>query len=166
MTRLALADVMFAAAALMFGGSAWAAELVMFEEPGCVWCRRWHAEIGPGYPLSPEGRTAPLRRVHIGDQAAAGVLLQKPVTATPTFVLAEDGREVGRIVGYPGSEFFYGLLASCSDSCPGHRLRSAPPRSRGRLRRSPDFPKERAPPNDRVVSVAHEIHQLGTTLRD
>ncbi|MFM9849978.1 MAG: hypothetical protein ACKVP3_22835 [Hyphomicrobiaceae bacterium] len=79
----------------MFGGSAWAAELVMFEEPGCVWCRRWHAEIGPGYPLSPEGRTAPLRRVHIGDQAAAGVLLQKPVTATPTFVLAEDGREVG-----------------------------------------------------------------------
>lgn len=119
MTRLALADVMFAAAALMFGGSAWAAELVMFEEPGCVWCRRWHAEIGPGYPLSPEGRTAPLRRVHIRDQAAAGVLLQKPVTATPTFVLAEDGREVGRIVGYPGSEFFYGLLTSLLGQLPG-----------------------------------------------
>ncbi len=31
MTRLALADVMFAADALMFGGSAWVAELVMLE---------------------------------------------------------------------------------------------------------------------------------------
>ena len=29
---------------------------------------------------------------------------------TPTFVLAEGGREVGRIVGYHGEDFFYGML--------------------------------------------------------
>ena len=25
----------------------------MFDDPGCVWCRRWNAEIGPSYPQSP-----------------------------------------------------------------------------------------------------------------
>jgi hypothetical protein len=87
-----------------------AAELVMFEDPVCPWCRRWHAEIGPGYPNTKEGRLAPLRRVDIKDQAKAGVVLKQPVTATPTFVLVEDGRELGRLVGYPGSDFFYSLL--------------------------------------------------------
>jgi hypothetical protein len=87
-----------------------AVELVMFEDPGCPWCRRWHAEIGSAYPLTAEGQIAPLRRVDIRDQAAAGVSLAQPVTATPTFVLADEGREVGRIVGYPGTEFFYPLL--------------------------------------------------------
>jgi len=89
-----------------------AAELVMFEDPGCPWCRRWHAEIGPAYPLTAEGQVAPLRRVLISDQAKAGVSLQQPITATPTFVLSDNGREIGRIVGYPGSEFFYALLGS------------------------------------------------------
>lgn len=91
-------------------GSAQAAELVMFEDPACVWCRRWHAEVGPGYPRTPQGQFAPLRRVHIRDQTLAGVTLERPVTVTPTFVLAEDGREVGRIVGYPGNAFFWQLL--------------------------------------------------------
>jgi hypothetical protein len=92
------------------GGSAQAAELVMFEDPACVWCRRWHAEVGPGYPRTPQGQFAPLRRIHIRDQTLAGVALERPVTVTPTFVLAEDGREVGRIVGYPGNAFFWELL--------------------------------------------------------
>ncbi len=38
-----------------------AAELVMFESPGCPWCARWHAEVGPGYGRSDEGKRAPLR---------------------------------------------------------------------------------------------------------
>jgi hypothetical protein len=37
---------------------------------------------------------------------------QLGVTITPTLALAEDGREIGRIVGYPGEDFFYGLLAN------------------------------------------------------
>jgi hypothetical protein len=40
----------------------------------------------------------------------AGVVLKAPVTMAPTFVLVDNGREVGRIVGYPGADFFYGLL--------------------------------------------------------
>lgn len=87
-----------------------AAELLMFDDPACVWCRRWTAEVGPGYPRSPEGRQAPLRRIHIRDQGKAGVALTQRITSTPTFVLVEDKQEVGRIAGYPGSDFFYPML--------------------------------------------------------
>ena len=110
--RIAFALLVLAGALVMDGGSARASELVMFEDPACAWCRRWHVEIGPAYPLTAEGQAAPLRRVHIREQAIAGVLLQRPITATPTFVLADEGREMGRIVGYPGEEFFYGLLGN------------------------------------------------------
>ncbi|MEM9523423.1 MAG: hypothetical protein AAF982_05430, partial [Pseudomonadota bacterium] len=34
----------------------------------------------------------------------------RPVIYTPTFVLMKDGREYGRIEGYPGEDFFWGLL--------------------------------------------------------
>ena len=36
--------------------------------------------------------------------------LRLPVHFTPTFVLIDDGREVGRIEGYPGEDFFWGLV--------------------------------------------------------
>lgn len=110
--KIAFAVLVLAAALIRDGGSARATELVLFEDPDCAWCRRWHVEIGPAYPLTEEGQAAPLRRVHIRQQAIAGVLLQRPITATPTFVLADEGREMGRIVGYPGEEFFYGLLGN------------------------------------------------------
>ena len=108
--KLAFAVVLFASALVALGANAHAAELVMFERPGCPWCKRWHTEIGPAYPLTTEGKAAPLRRHHIRDQTLAGITLSRPVTVTPTFVLAEGGREVGRIVGYPGEDFFYGML--------------------------------------------------------
>ncbi len=95
-----------------------AAELLMFEDPGCVWCRRWHAEIGPSYPNTEEGRRAPLRRVHIRDQDMAGVTLSARVTGTPTFVVAEDGVEIGRIAGYPGPDFFYPMLGEILERLP------------------------------------------------
>jgi hypothetical protein len=87
-----------------------AAELIMFEEAGCVWCVRWHAEIGPGYPHTDEGRVAPLRRHDIRSGMPADVILEQKVTGTPTFVLVDGGEEKGRITGYPGANFFYPLL--------------------------------------------------------
>lgn len=84
------------------------AELVMFERDGCPWCQRWHQEVGLGYPKSDEGLRAPLRVVRSSE--AAGASLKAPLTMAPTFVLVSNGREVGRIVGYPGADFFYGLL--------------------------------------------------------
>jgi hypothetical protein len=87
-----------------------AAELLMFEQPGCSYCRRWDTEIGPGYAQSNEGKRAPLRRFDIRDRVPEHIKLKRPVTITPTFVLIQDGQEVGRVAGYGGSEFFYVLL--------------------------------------------------------
>ena len=110
------ASLAWAVAAWTPAAGARAAELVMFEDPACPWCRRWHREIGPAYPATGEGKRAPLRRVLIGEQSTAGVALERPVTVTPTFVLAEDGRELGRIVGYAGEDFFYGQLGNLLDA--------------------------------------------------
>jgi hypothetical protein len=85
-------------------------ELLMFEEPGCPWCRRWHAEIGPGYPHTLEGKQAPLRRLELHARLPAGIVLTSPIRFSPTFVLVSDGREVGRINGYPGADFFWPML--------------------------------------------------------
>ena len=88
-----------------------AAELWMFEETGCAWCQRWHAEIGVIYAKTDEGKAAPLRQfnLHLDDLPANVDLTKKPYY-TPTFVLIDNGREVGRIEGYPGEDFFWGLL--------------------------------------------------------
>lgn len=102
----------FFSAAIMAGVLAlpgWAAELVMVEEPGCVWCARWNDEIAPAYPKTDEGRFAPLRRVDIR-AIPRDIETLRRVGFTPTFLLVQDGRELARIEGYPGEDFFWPLL--------------------------------------------------------
>lgn len=84
--------------------------LLMAEEEGCAWCRRWDADIAEIYPETPEGKAAPLLRMDIRDAPPEGTELTRPLHFTPTFVLLDDGRETGRIEGYPGEDFFWGLL--------------------------------------------------------
>lgn len=103
-TLVALAAMLPAAAAAV------GAELLMFEREGCVWCARWDREVGAAYDKTAEGRAAPLRRIDLGKGGAADPALARPVRYTPTFVLVEDGREVGRITGYLSNETFWGLL--------------------------------------------------------
>jgi len=90
-------------------------ELVMVEEHGCVWCARWDAEIAPIYPKTPEGADAPLRRININDTLPDDIAVTRRLVYTPTFVLLENGREVSRIEGYPGPDFFWGILAQMID---------------------------------------------------
>lgn len=96
-------------------------ELLMIERPGCEWCEAWDEEIGPIYPKTDEGRQAPLRRVDLRD-IPGEITLDRPARYTPTFVLLEDDNEIGRIEGYPGEDFFWGLLG---------RLLKAPPTTTG-----------------------------------
>lgn len=84
--------------------------LHMFEQPGCIWCEAWDREVGPIYPRTEEGRAAPLARHPLHGPLPEGLRLARPAGFTPTFVLAEDGTEVGRIEGYPGESFFWALL--------------------------------------------------------
>lgn len=84
--------------------------LVMFEQQNCEWCAAWFSEIGPIYPLTAEGKRAPIRRVDIHDPMPDDLAHIEGSRFTPTFVLVHDGQEVGRIRGYPGEDFFWGLL--------------------------------------------------------
>ena len=103
--------LMGVAALIAPASHAQAAELVMFESKICEWCDAWHAEIGPIYPKTDEGRRAPLRTIDIHDTRPDDLADIDGIRFTPTFVLLSDeGREVGRINGYPGEDFFWGLL--------------------------------------------------------
>ncbi len=84
--------------------------LMMGTEEGCMWCARWQSEIGPIYPKTVEGQRAPLWQVDIHDPLPDGVSINRPFVFTPTFILLEDGKEIGRIEGYPGEDFFWGFL--------------------------------------------------------
>ena len=83
--------------------------LLMAEETGCYWCAQWNAEVSAKYPKTPEGQAAPLRRYDIQSDAP-DVAFARRVRFTPTFILVRDGAELGRIEGYPGEDFFWGLL--------------------------------------------------------
>lgn len=108
MRRLALAMI---AAATLAPPALAETRLLMFEQPGCVHCAQWHAEVGPGYPLSAEGMAAPLWPLQLRGALPEGITLVSRPAFTPTFVLIVDGQEKGRIEGYPGAHFFWPLLA-------------------------------------------------------
>lgn len=84
--------------------------LLMVEQTGCHYCQEWHQTIGPAYPKTAEGAFAPLHSVMISADPPDGVEYVRPVLFTPTFLLLEDGTEIGRIEGHPGEDFFWGLL--------------------------------------------------------
>ncbi len=107
-----LRHLVFSFALLIFstGHAAADAMLVMVEEKGCIWCARWNAEISDIYPNSKEGAAAPLKRLDIHAARPEGIVFARSLTFTPTFVLVVDGQEVSRIEGYPGEDFFWGLL--------------------------------------------------------
>lgn len=98
--------------ALSVPAGATAAELVMFWQKGCVWCDRFDRDVAPAYEKTAEGKRAPLRRVDIAKPIPGDLAFIRRERFTPVFVLIEDGREFGRIRGYPGDIFFWGLLAN------------------------------------------------------
>jgi hypothetical protein len=86
------------------------AELIMFEQSGCIWCETFNREIAPIYPKTAEGQRAPLRRVNIDYPLPPDLSFIDVERLAPLFVLVDKGREVGRIRGYPGEDHFWGLL--------------------------------------------------------
>ncbi|MEM7599683.1 MAG: hypothetical protein AAF382_18500 [Pseudomonadota bacterium] len=83
--------------------------LLMAEEDGCYWCQQWNEDIAHIYPKTAEGRTARLQRYDLHSETP-DVVFERRVHYTPTFILVEDGQEVARLEGYPGEDFFWGLL--------------------------------------------------------
>lgn len=92
--------------------TAQAAELVIIEEQGCVYCAKFNREIAPAYPKTAEGKLAPLRRLQLSDPWPSDLQNIVPARFTPTFILVEEGKEIDRLTGYPGDEHFWFLLNS------------------------------------------------------
>ena len=106
-SRIALFGAMFIALSV---SGARAAELVMFEQAGCAWCEAFDREIAPIYGKTDEGARAPLRRVNSSQAVPPELGFIDVERLTPLFVLVDNGREIGRIRGYPGEDSFWGLL--------------------------------------------------------
>ncbi len=111
-----LLGLMVFCVSIALAGSVFAAELVMFDDPGCDWCRKWNEDIGAVYSKTAIGRVAPLRRVDIDGPRPADLKAIGNLHFTPTFILLHRGREVGRIVGYISEEFFWGYLEDMAAS--------------------------------------------------
>ncbi len=101
---------LFALVPILMASAVGAAELLVLEQPGCPWCARFEAEIAPAWPNTEEGRKAPLRRVDITQSWPDDLDFVAKERTTPTFVLVNDGAELGRIRGYPGDQFFWYLI--------------------------------------------------------
>jgi hypothetical protein len=89
-----------------------AVELVMYRRAGCPYCAQWDREVGPVYPKTEVGRALPLRLADLDQPSDQKIFLASPVRYTPTFVLVADRREIVRLEGYPGEDFFWGFLDS------------------------------------------------------
>ena len=111
----------------MLTGAADAAELVMYRRDGCPWCAKWDREIGPIYPKTDFSKRAPLRLINL-DHDRDLPIAHGAIRYTPTFVLVENAKEIGRIEGYPGDEFFWPRLSNLLEALtqPGAPVASAP----------------------------------------
>ena len=93
----------------ILSGNLMAAELIMVEQQGCYYCLEWKDQLGHIYPKTPEGEFAPLKTIDITEvDELKG--LQRDVIFTPTFVLMEKNKELGRLEGYSSEDFFWELL--------------------------------------------------------
>lgn len=103
---------------LFFAQPAASAQLLMMEQNGCPWCERWHDDIGVVYPKTAEGKRAPLKIINIHQPMPDEFKNIRMERFTPTFVLVEDGVEIGRLRGYTGDEFFWFLLGEMIEKLP------------------------------------------------
>jgi hypothetical protein len=98
-----------------------AAQLLIFERPGCPYCAAFDREVAPIYPLTEEGKAVPARRVDITKPTPADLSFVKVERLTPVFVLIDNGREIGRFHGYSGDDQFWGMFGVLLD-----RLKNQP----------------------------------------
>jgi hypothetical protein len=93
--------------------------LVMVRTAGCPWCLAWDREVRAGYLASDVGARLGLMELDLREVDGQGMVLEGPVSVTPVFLLVrrapaagglEGAEEVGRLVGYPGADFFWGYL--------------------------------------------------------
>jgi thioredoxin-related protein len=123
--------VVLLAAGILLSSNADAFELIMFRRVGCPWCAAWDREIGPIYAKTELGQRIAIRLIDLDQRDAMKFKLESPVRFTPTFVLLDEDREIGRIEGYPGEDFFWVRLERLVPSSTEKPGKDAVERGRG-----------------------------------
>ena len=89
--------------------------LVMFTSKDCPVCQAWEREIGSIYKKSQYQVTLPLTRLNFSTPRPDWLSIKEPISGTPTFVIIENGYEVGRILGFTDPEMFWWQLSSFTE---------------------------------------------------
>lgn len=93
-------------------------ELIVIEADGCIYCDLFRRDVLPSYEKSEQGRQAPARFIDVNDTVAGQVELKSPISIVPTFIVAKDRKEIGRVPGYVGPENFYHAINYLMASAP------------------------------------------------
>ena len=93
-------------------------ELIVMEAEGCTYCDLFRRDVLPSYQASERAKDMPIRFLDINDATAEELGLDSPVDIVPTFVVLKDHKEVGRIPGYVGPEFFFHSINHLISSAP------------------------------------------------
>lgn len=88
-------------------------ELVVFEHRDCTYCRVFRADTLPRYRENGHEAKAPIRFVSIEHTDIGAMNLRGgAIQMVPTFVLMQNGEEVGRIAGYWAPDNFFKMLSN------------------------------------------------------
>ena len=98
---------------MFFNVQAYALELLMLHNKHCGYCIAFMKEVAVDY----EYRDMPLVIIDAYNQPdwfkeAYKENRIKPIRGTPTFIIWNGRKELGRLVGYSGKEWFYTNLDS------------------------------------------------------
>ena len=85
--------------------------LIMVTSDHCLYCQAWELDVGAVYDKSPYAPKLPLTRVNIGSKMPRGVIFQRPVVGTPTFLIIHNGQEIDRQSGYNDKKMFWFWLS-------------------------------------------------------
>ena len=85
--------------------------VIMVTSEYCPSCQAWERDVGAVFSNSPYAAQLPLTRVEIGNKMPGKIILKKPITGTPTFLIIRNGQEIDRQRGYQDEEIFYWWLS-------------------------------------------------------
>ena len=97
-------------------------ELLMFSNPGCIYCQKFLNEVEPNYHKSEYAKHLPLKVFDITKptpewfERAAREQRIESINGTPTFVIWDnkiderESSELARLVGYDGAVEFYRMI--------------------------------------------------------
>jgi len=85
-------------------------EIVVVEEPNCLYCSLFRRDLFPAYAVSPRAREVPMRFLDVRELATSRLGLKSPISVVPTILVLADGEEIGRIPGYATREIFFSSI--------------------------------------------------------